>query len=93
MSFSSAKCEVMHFSRKRKPCSHLDRTYSLAGQQLRSVPNIKDLGVTIASDLSWSIVDSSGTTWANETQRLRLQFQDDFEVDPVIVKSPVYSKG
>ena len=49
MSFSSAKCEVMHFSRKRKPCSHLDRTYSLAGQQLRSVPNIKDLGVTVPS--------------------------------------------
>ena len=67
MSFSSTKCEVMHFSRKRKPCSHLDRTYSLAGQQLRSVPSIKDLGVTIASDLSWSKHIENITCNANRT--------------------------
>jgi hypothetical protein len=67
MSFSSTKCEVMHFSRKRKPCSHLDRTYCLAGQQLRSVPSIKDLGVTIASDLSWSKHIENITCNANRT--------------------------
>lgn len=37
-----------------------------------------------------AIVDSSGTI---RGPTLRLQFPDDFEVDPVIVESPVYSKG
>jgi hypothetical protein len=55
------------FWRKRKPCSHLERTYNLAGQQLKTVPNIKDLCVTIASDLSWSKHIENITCNANRT--------------------------
>ena len=54
MSYSLDKCKVLHFSTKRIPCNPLDRTYSLAGQQLTLVPNITDLGITIANNLSWS---------------------------------------
>ena len=38
-------------------------------------------------------VDSFGTTWANETEHLRLKFPDDFEVESNVINSTRYSKA
>jgi hypothetical protein len=41
----------MHISRKKLPKKH---QYDLDGQSLEQVTNIKDLGITVSSNLSWS---------------------------------------
>ena len=51
MKFNPKKCKVMHISRKKLPNKH---QYNLDGQSLEQVTNIKDLGITVSSDLSWS---------------------------------------
>ena len=48
MYFNRDKCEVMRITHRKDKTKHI---YSLGGQ-FRSVENTKDLGVTIASDLS-----------------------------------------
>ena len=47
MHFNPDKCEVMRFTHRKDKTKPI---YSLGGQ-FRSVENIKDLGVTISSDL------------------------------------------
>ena len=45
------KFKVMHISRKKLPNKH---QYNLDDQSLEQVTNIKDLGITVSSNLSWS---------------------------------------
>ena len=50
MSFNPSKCEVIRFSRKRRP---LATDYSIHGQTLTAAKTGKYLGVTLSEDLSW----------------------------------------
>ena len=48
--FNPGKCEVLRITHKRDLSLS---TYSL-GASLKSVKHVKDLGITVSSDLSWS---------------------------------------
>ena len=48
--FNPDKCEVLRITHKRDFSVH---SYSL-GTSLKSVKHVKDLGITVFSDLSWS---------------------------------------
>ena len=50
--FNTDKCEVTRISKKN---DHLSAQYHLCGNQLKTVPQVKDLGIYITSNLSWSI--------------------------------------
>ena len=58
--FNTDKCEVMHISKKN---DYSSPQYHPCGNQLKTVPEIKDLGVYITSNLSWSI---QANKWANK---------------------------
>ena len=49
--FNKSKCQVLHVSRKKFKTS---AEYELDGHQLECVSCVKDLGVTVSCDLSWS---------------------------------------
>ena len=49
--FNPNKCEVMRISKKT---DNSEPQYFLYGNQLKSVSNVKDLGIHITSNLSWS---------------------------------------
>ena len=51
MKFNPKKCKVMHISRKKFPNKH---QYNLDDQSFEQVTNIKELGITVSSNLSWS---------------------------------------
>jgi hypothetical protein len=51
MKFNPKKCKVTHISRKKLPNKH---QYNLDDQSLEQVTNIKDHGITVSSNLSWS---------------------------------------
>ena len=53
MSFNPSKCEVIRFSRKRKPAPQT--TYILHNENIPQVNHIKYLGVKIQSDLRWNM--------------------------------------
>ena len=51
MRFNASKCEIMHI---RRGNTHSSYMYQLGGQVLKSVNQVKYLGVWVASELSWS---------------------------------------
>ena len=64
MSFHPDKCEVIHITTKKKPIIH---KYTLHGNTLSSVPQIKYLGVNISQDLKWNSHINSVSSKANQT--------------------------
>ena len=65
MSFHPEKCEVIHIlTTKKTPILH---SYSLHGQTLPSVPQIKYLGVHISQNLKWNSHINSTSSKANQT--------------------------
>ena len=64
MSFHPEKCEVIHITTKTTPILH---SYSLDGQTLTSIPQIKYLGVYISQDLKRNSHISSTSSKANQT--------------------------
>ena len=52
LKFNPKKCKVLIITRKRRP---LLTDYSLDGHVLDHVPSEKDLGMSVCSDLTWSI--------------------------------------
>ena len=51
MEFNQSKSQVLHVSRKK---SQTLAQYELDGYRLECVPHVKDLGVIVSSDLTWS---------------------------------------
>lgn len=64
MKFHPSKCNVLHFSRARKPKT---TTYSLHGQLLERVEQAKYLGVTLSSKATWDTHIENSTNKANKT--------------------------
>ena len=65
MRFQPVKCNVMQLTRKRIKTIHA--SYTLEGTDLENVESIKYPGVTITSDLRWTIHVSNVCTKANRT--------------------------
>ena len=65
MRFQPVKCSMMQLTRKRIKKIHA--SYTLEGTDLENVESIKDLGVTITSDLRWNTHVSNVCTEANRT--------------------------
>ena len=51
MKFNKSKCQILRISRKK---TKTVAEYYLDGQPLQSVRHVKDLGVTVSNDISWS---------------------------------------
>ena len=49
MTFRPSKCKTLHISKKKNPINA--RSYYLGNQSLESVPQVKDLGITISDKL------------------------------------------
>jgi len=64
MAFNPDKCEVIHINTKRKPIPNI---YSIHGTVLNTTDNVKYLGVTIFSNLSWKKHIDNITKKANST--------------------------
>lgn len=64
MEFHPGKCQVLRFTRRRKPISY---NYYLHGLELEVVPEAKYLGVTLTSDLRWGSHIDRVTQKANQT--------------------------
>lgn len=64
MKFHPGKCQVIRFTRKRKP---LERSYLLHNVPLDTVPEIKYLGVTFRDNLKWNSHIDNMTSKANQT--------------------------
>ena len=60
--FNTDKCEVMRISKKT---DNSEPQYFLCGNQLKSVSNVKDLGIHITSNLSWSLQANKCANKAN----------------------------
>ncbi len=65
MTFSPSKCKTLHISKKKIPTNA--RPYYLGDQPLESVPQIKDLGITISDKLQWADHIEVMTNKANRT--------------------------
>ena len=65
MRFQPVKCNMMQLTRKRIKKIHA--SYTLEGTNLENVESIKNLGVTITSDLRWNTHVSNVCTNANRT--------------------------
>ena len=54
LNFNSKKCEIMRVTHNRdKPVPHY--SFVPCGERLSSVSSVKDLGITILHDLSWTL--------------------------------------
>ena len=53
MGFSSGKCYLVNITNKKQPLKHC---YYLQGEEIKSVPNAKYLGVVIDEYLSFMIM-------------------------------------
>ena len=60
--FNTDKCEVMHISKKN---DYSSPQFHPCGNQLKTVSEIKDLGIYITSNLSWSIQANKCANKAN----------------------------
>lgn len=65
MTFSPSKCKTLHISKKKNPTNA--RPYYLGDQSLESVPQVKDLGITISDKLQWADHIEVMTAKANRT--------------------------
>ena len=65
MHFNPSKCEVIRFSRKKKPA--VQRVYTLHDENIPHVSTIKYLGVKIQSDLRWNAHIDYTTSKASST--------------------------
>ena len=65
MTFSPSKCKTLHISKKKNPTNA--RPYYLGDQSLESVPQVKDLGITISDKLQWADHIEVMTTKTNRT--------------------------
>ena len=52
LKFNASKCEVLTITRRKSPVIH---EYHLGDVILQCVQEVKDLGVTISSNLSWDL--------------------------------------
>ena len=52
MEFNKSKCQVLHVSKRKY--SQTFPQYELDGHRLECLPQVKDLGVIVSSDLTWS---------------------------------------
>ena len=52
MEFNKSKCQVLHVSKRKY--SQTFPPYELDGYRLECLPQVKDLGVIVSSDLTWS---------------------------------------
>ena len=66
MQFNAKRCYIMHISRSTSPLTNF---CSLCNQMLQSVDDVKYLGVTLTSELSWSPHKDHITHRANSTLR------------------------
>ena len=62
LKFNTDICEVMRISKKN---DYLSAQYHLCGNQLKTVSEVKDLGIYITSNLSWSIQANKCANKAN----------------------------
>ena len=62
LKFNTDICEVMRISKKK---DYLSAQYHLCGNQLKTVSEVKDLGIYITSNLSWSIQANKCANKAN----------------------------
>jgi hypothetical protein len=67
MTFSPSKCKTLHISKKKNPTNA--RPYYLSDQSLESVPQVKDLGITISDKLQWADHIEVMTAKANRDSR------------------------
>ena len=64
MKFNKSKCQALQVSRKK---TKIVSQYNLDGRPLECVPYVKDLGVTVCSDMSWSRHIEETVAKANRT--------------------------
>ena len=64
MKFNKSKYQALRVSRKK---TKIVSQYNLDGQPLECVPYVKDLGVTVCSDMSWSRHIEETVAKANRT--------------------------
>ena len=62
LKFNTDICEAMRISKKK---DYLGAQYHLCGNQLKTVSEVKDLGIYITSNLSWSIQANKCANKAN----------------------------
>ena len=65
--FNASKCKALSATRKRKPLCY---SYNLDGVHLTRAAEVKDLGVTITSSLSWDTHIHDIVAKANNLPRL-----------------------
>ncbi len=64
MELNNTKCKAMQISRKNTPAQ---TNYNINGHIIEQVTNLKDLGVVVSKDLSWSQHINSIVSKANKT--------------------------
>jgi len=84
MSFNASKCETITFTRKRSPATN---TYILHDTALKCVTSAKYLGITLASNLTWSRHVDATVRKANSALGL---VRRNLKVAPKVVKSNAY---
>ena len=65
MEFNKSKCQVLHVSKRKY--SQTFPQYELDGHPLECLPQVKDLGVIVSSDLTWSKHIEAIVAKANKT--------------------------
>ena len=85
LNFNAKKCKVLTITRKKTPIHYY---YNMNGQVLEHVSSIKDLGVTIDSELKWSMHIDNIVSKANRMSHLVLRSLG--HNAPVTVKKQLY---